>query len=517
MNPKKRTKRIITDSSDSEDEKVNKKRRLIKLSKIKNYKSETEEEMSDSETTTESLYTSDIESIYNEPLLTTESDKELQKLNELILSREITISQILSSNISDDKKANLLELQASLKLYTEYSPDYFIARDQLQSTYIKYLQTPIEEKDISFFRKKISELCLSEENKNIILKKISSYEDEQKGDEKNKSEKWLRTVFSLPHDKINIFINDNINKKLEEMHNYLNENLYGMENVKERLILFLNKKLREVDSKGCNIALVGISGIGKTAICKCLSKCLDIPFSQISFGNVTSSDFLLGHDYTYLGSREGEISRCLQRLKVKNGIIFCDEFDKISDKKEITSCLLHITDFTQNHEFRDNYLPEIKMDLSKIWFLYSMNNLPTDSALLDRLEVIHVEGYTIAERVIIIKDYVFPKISKNIKLDINSYELDDEVYKKIVLITSKNNESREGIRNIEKAVNILLEKVYFFICNKDSDYYKTKYDWFNKINSYYKNGKVSINLCLVECILKSLKKENDESLNHMYI
>ena len=102
----------------------------------------------------------------------------------------------------------------------------------------------------------------------------------------------------------------------------------------------------------------------KTAIAKTLSKCLDFPFEQISFGGVSDPEFLTGHDYTYIGSRPGEIVRCLSRMGYKNGIIFLDEFEKTSGKKGISSTLLHLTDFTQNHEFRDNYLADITIDLS---------------------------------------------------------------------------------------------------------------------------------------------------------
>ena len=98
-------------------------------------------------------------------------------------------------------------------------------------------------------------------------------------------------------------------------------------------------------------------------------------------------------------------------MKTKNGILFFDEFDKASYRKDIMSTLLHITDFSQNNEYRDHYIPELSQDLSKIWFIYSMNEVPKDPAMLDRLEIIQIDGYTDEDKKIIAKEYILPKYS----------------------------------------------------------------------------------------------------------
>ena len=105
-------------------------------------------------------------------------------------------------------------------------------------------------------------------------------------------------------------------------------------------------------------------------------------------------------------------------MKYKNGILFLDEYEKISENKDIASSLLHITDFQQNHEFQDNYLSDIKIDLSQLWFIYSMNELPKDTALRDRLFVINVPAYSKHDKATILKDYVLPKTLRNINLRI---------------------------------------------------------------------------------------------------
>jgi ATP-dependent Lon protease len=225
-----------------------------------------------------------------------------------------------------------------------------------------------------------------------------------------------------------------------------------------------------------------------TAIAKTLSKCLDLPFSQVSFGGVTTPEFLLGHDYTYIGSRPGEITRCLSRMGTKNGILFFDEFDKASDRKEIMSTLLHITDFSQNNEFRDNYFPEFCQDLSTIWFIYSMNELPKDPAMLDRLDIIKVDGYTFLEKKIIAKEYIFPKFANELYLQ-GKFTIEENALNKLVGM-----DNSEGVRKLERSINLLMEKIYFFIHN-DANY---QYEWFTKM----KRDHVVINEELIDLILK---------------
>jgi len=240
-----------------------------------------------------------------------------------------------------------------------------------------------------------------------------------------------------------------------------------------------------------------------TAISKALSECLKLPFAQVSFGGVTNAEFLMGHDYTYVGSRPGEITRCLIRMGSKNGILFFDEFDKATDKKDIMSTLLHITDFSQNNEFRDNYFPEIAQDLSKIWFIYSMNELPTDPAMLDRLEIIRVDEYTSDERKLIAKNHLFPKYVSELKIE-NDMIITDSGLKSIIDLSS-GSQHKKGVRDLERCINLIVEKVYFFLCNRDSDY---DYPWFKTIKDCVnEDGKVVIKDRLIEKILEDSKKD----------
>lgn len=201
-----------------------------------------------------------------------------------------------------------------------------------------------------------------------------------------------------------------------------------------------------------------------TSIARCLAKVLEFPFEQISFGGVHHSDFIKGFDFTYVGSRPGEIARCLTRMGHKNGIIFFDEYEKVSDNPEITSTLLHITDFSQNNGFRDNFFNELTIDLSSVWFIYSMNDLPKDKALKDRIYSIEVEGYSEKEKVRIASDYLFPKSLGNIGKTRSDVLLSDEV---VGYLVQKVCGGEKGIRNLEKAVRDVLNKVHFLVTNQN--------------------------------------------------
>jgi ATP-dependent Lon protease len=453
------------------------------------------------------------------------------RARDIMKSRELTIFDILNCEITDDKRATLIEKYECLHNIEPYTEEYLESRDRLRSLFYKYTTEEIvpviqikippasvmfkkltdAEIELSQFKSKIKQLTCSASNRKVFEEKLDDFEDNTKGDEKSKIKRWMNLALTLPFDKLTTSSSSlNAVQTVQTTQSFLDKKLYGMKNVKERLILFLNKKLREGNSRGCNIALVGKPGVGKTAIAKALSECLQLPFAQVSFGGVTNPDFLMGHDYTYVGSRPGEITRCLIRMGAKNGILFFDEFDKASDKKDIMSTLLHITDFSQNNEFRDNYFPELSQDLSRVWFIYSMNELPSDPAMLDRLEVINVDEYTTDERILISNNYLIPKYTNELKIsDVVTFT--ESGIKKVVEISSGKN-YKKGVRDLERSINLVVEKVYFYLCNREVSY---DYKWFKKIRTCDEEGKIKIGGEVVEIILDDVKKESNN--NMMYI
>jgi hypothetical protein len=204
-----------------------------------------------------------------------------------------------------------------------------------------------------------------------------------------------------------------------------------------------------------------------TRIARIVADAMDYPFEQISFGGVSGPEFLRGHDYTYIGSKPGMIVESLSRMGVKNGVLFLDELDKATENKDVCATLLHITDPVQNHEFRDRYLSELTIDLSKIWFIYSMNNLPSDLALKDRLHIINIHGYTVKDKVIICNNYLLPKALENINRNPGDiYASTETLYYLINRVCSSYD---KGVRNIERVINDICSKIHFLVCNQDEN------------------------------------------------
>lgn len=317
---------------------------------------------------------------------------------------------------------------------------------------------------------KILQLETSVENKQIIYSRYKQLKITQDGDdEKAKLNKWLNWAITIPHNKIKIlpFSSNKLTKFLRSVSITLDKELYGMKKVKEQILLFVSSKIQNPHMKKCSMGLIGPPGVGKTHISRSLAKILNFPFQQISLGGISNTNYLKGHQYTYVGSEPGEIIKCLKRMKYKNGIMFFDEFDKISDNTDICSALLHITDPVQNSEYRDNFLSEITIDLSYIWFIYSMNKHPKDTALKDRIHTIEVPSYSKKDKVCIIRDYLFPKSLKNINTPINSIIIPDEI--SLLLIDKVCNHNDLGIRTLEKAINNIVTKLDFIVKHQNKD------------------------------------------------
>lgn len=197
-----------------------------------------------------------------------------------------------------------------------------------------------------------------------------------------------------------------------------------------------------------------------TELIRTLATAIDLPFEQISLGGCNNSSFLDGHSYTYEGSSPGIIVKTLCKFGSKRGIIFFDEFDKLSQTEhglEVSRNLLHITDSTQNCEFRDKYLAEIKIDLSYIWFIYSLNDENMiDSVLRDRIPLIRLSGYSMDDKINIAKRYIIPKTSKKMFLDEKDVVFGDDILRHII---GKTNEA--GVRKLKEHINRILGRVLF--------------------------------------------------------
>jgi hypothetical protein len=246
-----------------------------------------------------------------------------------------------------------------------------------------------------------------------------------------------------------------------------------------------------------------------TAITKALSNALHIPFAQISFGGIESPSYITGQDYTYIGSHIGEITRCMRQLMCKNGIIFFDEYEKSATNKNISSALLHITDPIQNNKFKDQYLSGITQDLSNIWFIYSMNKLPDDSALRDRIDIVHVNDYTIDDKVNICKDFFIPKFMEEQMIDMRDVIISSEVIKYLVNRVSN---GEKGVRQLRFFIKDIISKIKYLFTYKFSETRDPQVSFFTNVTKPF-----NVTTRDIDCFTKSLVDKQDVSHTMMYM
>jgi ATP-dependent Lon protease len=414
--------------------------------------------------------------ILENPRLRTKVDR----IIEYITSRSPSMKTILQTPMRLRNKAKIFELIMIYEQTLPMTEERMMLRNQL------FRLTKAYKNDLKQFRKHgdtirslekdsrslseyskmqsaIIELDTSRENKLAIYQKFVELQESSEPDSKLRV--WLKEALKLPFNNIKVFPSTppEIIERLIKTREILDQELFGMDNVKEQLLLFLHTKMMNPSAKGCCLGLIGPPGVGKTSIAKCLASAMELPFEQISFGGAQNPDFIKGHDYTYVGSRPGEVARCISRMKYKNGILFLDEYEKISKNKDIVACLLHITDFSQNHEFRDNYFSDLLIDLSSLWFIYSMNELPEDTALADRIMTVNIDGYSDKEKVQIVIHYLFPRHLKNLNLQTTDIIIDSKHAE--YLVRKCPNQNR-GIRDVERLVKDMLAKISFIVLNK---------------------------------------------------
>lgn len=378
---------------------------------------------------------------------------------------EPNIETILNANIRLADRARLLqyyELYKSMPL----SEEAFALRDKINEMIKRFTQKdgiPLE-LSVDNMRERILALPTCQKNKAVMLSKYYQLkETPPSNDEYGKLKAWLNFALTLPFDSLK-----EIKVDLKKVKDHLDRELSGLTRIKEQLLVFLNARIHNPSLRKCSLGLVGPTGVGKTRLVQVLSEATGYPFVQISFGGVNHPDFLKGHDYTYIGSSAGAIARALARLGCKNGIIFLDEYDKIEGKPQVRDAVLEITDPTQNHDFRDNYVSELSLDLSRIWFFYSMNRVPTgadEEARVDRLYIIPISGYTLPERVQIATEYLLPRTLTNLGLKSTDITINEEAVKWLVIQVSGVGYS--GVRQIEYTLNNLVMKLHLLVHNSD--------------------------------------------------
>jgi ATP-dependent Lon protease len=356
---------------------------------------------------------------------------------------------------------------------------------------------------------KILKLKTSAENKEIIMKHYYNLKRlDSNSTEYYKNQMFVDQSLNYPWDQsfnINDLLTESSNKTLlTYIKHEMDSNIYGMENVKEEILNFVCKLITNPNSKRNNLALHGVAGVGKSKFIKILSDILGLPMRTISLGGIKDSSFFLGHSYVYVESGPGKILQNIIDSKVNNPLIYFDELDKVSETEsgaDIYSVLTYLTDPTLNHEFTDHYFYGMKFDLSKVFYIFTFNDISKiNSILLDRLNIIKINEPTEKEIIEILKNYCLPEILENIGIKYK-LTLKKQHYNEIITYFKKtiNKNISSGIREYYR----ILEKLILEI-NKDilldkfdleeitfSENYKFELsdkcfnDYFRKIKSRY--------------------------------
>ena len=352
------------------------------------------------------------------------------------------------------------EIQAKVKERVDKNQREYILREQLK-VIKEELGEDSNQTDADQFEAQLQLLEASDEVKEKIHKEIERFRNSANmASENGVIRGYVETLLAMPWDK-----KDEEKVSLKAAEKVLDEDHYGLEKVKERILEYLSVRLLTGKGESPILCLVGPPGTGKSSIARSVARALDKKYVRISLGGVRDEAEIRGHRKTYVGAMPGRIAAALKNAGVKNPVMLLDEVDKASNdyKGDVFSALLEVLDSEQNSKFRDNYI-ELPVDLSEVLFIATANTLSTiPRPLLDRMEVIEVNSYTENEKMHIAKEHLIPKQIKIHGLKKSQISITDKALDKIIVHYTR----EAGVRNLERRIGDICRKAAREIVEED--------------------------------------------------
>ena len=380
------------------------------------------------------------------PVKIAEKQNLLEELNPKVRLEEI--SKLIESEISMLRAET--KIRGKVKTQIEKNQKDYYLNEQL-----KAIQSELEgeesKDELQEFEEKIKELALSDEAREKAtseLKKLKTMSPISA--EASVIRNYLDWIVSIPWEQ-----SSDVKSDIFEAEKVLDEDHYGLELVKERILEYLAVQSRTGKMRGPILCLVGPPGVGKTSLGQSIAKATGREFAKIALGGMRDEAEIRGHRRTYLGSMPGKIIQSMKKTKHSNPLLMLDEIDKMSHdfRGDPGSALLEVLDPEQNSKFNDHYM-EIDYDLSDVMFIATANSLNLPRPLLDRMEVIRISGYTEDEKVEIARSYLIPKQLKAHGLAEEEWSITRDALLEVIRYYTR----EAGVRNLEREIANLIRK-----------------------------------------------------------
>ncbi|HDQ40390.1 MAG TPA: endopeptidase La [Desulfonatronum sp.] len=374
-----------------------------------------------------------------------------------ILACEDPVQRLILVNRQLLKEAEVAEMQAKIQNMAKEGMDKaqreFFLREQLKAIRKELGDSAEGEEELEELRVALKKAGLPKDVRKEADKQLKRLESmHPESSEATVIRTYLDWLVELPWKKMS---KDRL--VIQEAKAILDEDHYGLDKVKDRILEYLSVRKLNPDMKGPILCFVGPPGVGKTSLGRSIARALGRKFVRMSLGGIRDEAEIRGHRRTYIGSMPGRIIQSIKQAGTRNPVVMLDEIDKVGTdfRGDPSSALLEVLDPEQNFAFSDHYL-NVPFDLSKVMFICTANVLDTiPSALLDRMEVIRIPGYTEVEKIKIARKYLLPRQIKENGLHLEDVQIADQIISRIIRDYTR----EAGLRNLERELGSVCRKL----------------------------------------------------------